>query len=202
MSRQVFVQTEKFTIGNGGGTEVINAPNKSILLKAEIIQIGSTSAFAAVLYNRAFTWSAAINLVTLTNDGNSKVLLTSVDDLPLAVGDLVTVAGSTVGGYNTTHRVTSVVGPKKVVTDVAYTAAGTGGTVTLAISTVEKNLYKVASITGVSGLGEYTSSVWMPVINADPLPYGRASKDSTPIYLNIDTAAAYRASLTFMSPWQ
>lgn len=70
---------------------------------------------------------------SVTSVGNSGgfAAITTTTPHSLAVGARITVAGNSVGGYNTTHEVTSVTSTTVVVTDIAYSSAGTGGTWTL-----------------------------------------------------------------------
>ena len=68
-------------------------------------------------------------LTSITNSGG--ILLTSPTAHNLAIGATILVAGTSVAGYNTTHRVTSVPDAFTLVTDQAYTSNATGGTWTI-----------------------------------------------------------------------
>lgn len=70
---------------------------------------------------------------TITNitDTGGFCTLNSPTAHNLAIGATFLVAGNSVPGYNTTHRVTSVPDAFSVVTSIAYTSTGTGGTWTI-----------------------------------------------------------------------
>ena len=202
--RTLFIDTPVF---DGSVIQEISVPNRAILTKATVVNIAGSGTATFTLYNRAFT-SDAYNLAGQLNDGNGKVVLKAAQPssqgsfpvpLPFAVGDTLTVAGSSVGGYNTTHRVTARIDSFNLVTDVSYTSLGNGGTATLAIPTVEKNLYKIASAVASGGVATWEASSWVVLHNADALAKGQSVKTNL-AYLDAGAAGSYRASLNFVLP--
>lgn len=74
--------------------------------------------------------STAGGIVTITDDGAGFCLLTLSESHSLAVGDIIVVLRSSVGGYNTRHTITrSRVGASAntAATNIAYTAGASGG---------------------------------------------------------------------------
>lgn len=195
--RTLFIDTPVFS---GSAIYPISCPNRAILTKVVVLNTAGSGSATFILYNRAFT-SSAIDLLAQKDDGNGKVLLVSSypDALPFGVGDSVTVASSSVTGYNTTHRITARNNQYEVVTDQNYSALGSGGTATLAIPNAEKPLYKIATATASSGVAVYEASVWNAVASADPQALGQSVKTNK-LYLDAGASGSYRASLTFLLP--
>lgn len=195
--RSLFIQTPVFS---GSSIYEISCPNRAILTKAVVLNTAGSGTATFTIYNRAFT-SAAIDLNSIiASDGNKTTLVSTYpDQLPFAVGDTVTVASSSVVGYNTTHVVTERIDQYKVVTDQTYTALGNGGTATLAIPAGHKPLYALASATAAAGVAVFDGSVWVVLANADSLPAGQSVKTNK-IYLDAGASGNYRASLTFLLP--
>ena len=107
----------------------IPVPGRMFLQKLNVV--GSIAAFNAFIYNRAFgNPTDAISTIT-TASGKAK--LTFKWPHRFAINDRLTVAGSSVGGYNVTHIITHMLSEFEVVTDRDYTADATGGTATLII---------------------------------------------------------------------
>jgi len=65
-------------------------------------------------------------VVVSSADGGTGVALTLRNTDGLQVGVVITVTGHSVGGYNTTHRITAI-DDLVVTTDVSYSSDGTGG---------------------------------------------------------------------------
>ena len=91
------------------------------------------------------------------------------------IGDVITVSGSPVSGYNTQHRVTQIIDGKTIVTGQAYTAdavptSATGLSAQITIPTAEQILYTFATMTGASGSAVITPA--MDYMNLDPLLNG------------------------------
>lgn len=63
---------------------------------------------------------------TVDNGGFVQIVFTQPHEL--SAGAVITVAGHSVGGYNTDHEVTSVDSDTEVTTDISFTSNGTGGT--------------------------------------------------------------------------
>src|SRR4051812_10849472 len=82
--------------------------------RAEITRIGVTNvagaAFTADFFNRAFSGTAlAVKYVLADTSGTGTLLYVLDTKFPVKVGDLVTVVGTSVVGYNNaTQRVTNV----------------------------------------------------------------------------------------------
>lgn len=195
--RTLFIDTPVFS---GAAIYPISCPNRAILTKAVVINTAASGTATFTLYNRALT-SAAVDLLAQKNDGNGKVLLVSSypNALPFAIGDTVTVSGSDVVGYNASHIITARNSQYEVVTNQNYSALGTGGTATLAVPTIDKELYKIASATAVAGIAVFEGSSWVALANADALPKGQSAKTNQ-IYLDAGASGNYRASLTFVLP--
>lgn len=120
----------------------VPCPSKALIHKLRVVK--DTGTFTVTAYNRKFTGPAKA-IHRILNDGNTKTKLVFEpgESHDLRVGDQVTVASSSVAGYNTLHVVTEVVDATTVVTDQAYSANGVGGTATLNIQTAQQALYEV-----------------------------------------------------------
>ena len=166
----------------------------------------SPDSVVAALFNRAFT-SAAIPLVSVTDVGGL-CRLTLHSWLPAKVGDMITIADTSVAGYNLTQqvRITGynsnwVTGVHSLDTDLPYSADATGGTVMLDIPTVEQNLYLVDQIiTGTDFATSEGSGLPVAYCNQDPRPAGFAAGYSNlgvnrKLYLRCEVAGVFRVSL-------
>lgn len=195
--RTLFIDTPIFS---GASVYEISSPNRAILTKMVVINTAGTGTATASLYNRAFT-SDAIDLTAQISSDDAKVILKSTYPvmLPFAVGDTVTVASSSVGGYNTSHIITDRIDQYSVKTNQNYSALGSGGTATLAVPAVDKNLYLIAQATAVAGVAVFEGSSWVVLASADALPKGQSVKTNK-LYLDAGASGNYRASLTFLLP--
>lgn len=195
--RSLFIQTPVFS---GASIYPISCPNRAIISRIVVANTAGSGTATFTLYNRAFT-SDVITMAGQGSHTNGKVVLRTdyPDVLPFDVGDTVTVASSSVTGYNTTHVITDRIDAYKVVTDQNYTADGIGGTVTLAIPNVHKPLYTIATATAVSGVATYEPAVWKALVNADALPKGMSVKQNK-VYLDAGASGNYRAALTLLLP--
>ena len=162
-----------------------------------LVRLG-TGTFTATFYSRAFTGTTAY-LNQITNDGNSYCLLhkAAVNGLDLVrVGDVITVSGSSVGGYNTSHRVTAISG-NNYVTDVAYSADSVGGQYVLAVPAAEQIAYRVYTVTPTTSSN--VNSLNILYHNRDPLPNANAGYLHN-IYLKLSDADTYRVVIVAEVP--
>ena len=182
--------------------ERLDFPSRVCLKRIAAVHASGTQ-FNLDVYNRAFA-SAAINIWTITDDGSTKCLIETKTQLPVKVDDPVTVAGSDVGGYNTTHVITAVdesevngVRRFRYTTDQTYTADGAGGTATLAIAAANQILHAVIAQQTSNASGQlqfFPESIGGAVtfVNRDPeanLGHQRY------IYLKFSQAGTYRVVL-------
>ena len=117
-------------------------------------------------------------IATILDDGNTKCLITLAagvvfTETEIKVDDLITVAGSSVGGYNVaTHRVTFISEDRRqAITSVAYTADATGGTANLDLTVIEAVYRVMPNIAGASPQLSFPPATGDAVlfINSDPL---------------------------------
>lgn len=186
---------KEFDLGTlaGAGIVAIDYPDRVLLTK---IVITGPAAFNLNVYNRLFV-SDTEDILTILDDGNTKCEIRFVADIRglFKVDDEITVAGSSVGGYNTQHIVTSISGDgKTVVTDQAYSADGTGGTGKLDIQAAEQPLYKVIDqVAAASNLASWLDTAGAPFVNLDPEPTLRQGMHRRKLYLGLSAAGTYRA---------
>ncbi len=203
---ELFITTPLMLNLSSNEIVAINAPARAQIIRAQVVELNAQN-FTSSFYNRSFS-SGPYALIRQTQFGGTlpddfsvsasdHVVLEGSVNLPFAVGDRVVVASSDISGYNVNHRVIEVLSPTKILTDQTYTALGAGGTASLSMTTIEKNLYKILDITGTSGIGTFTTSVQAAAVNADPLPKGMSSRTTTPIYALVSAAGDYRFSITF-----
>lgn len=175
---------KEYTVTTSGTNEVValNFPGRAEITRIGVVLLGG-AAFTADFFNRNFTGSPS-GVVRAANNGSGKVRYTLDAYLPVKVGDVVAVAGTSVGGYNVaTQRVAavsrlvyddgnyrdSVLRENRVIdTDAAYTADATGGTMTLGVPSAEQPLYK--AYTQVAGTGSGEQVVSQQFVNQDPAP--------------------------------
>jgi len=136
--------TRTITVTVEGGTTVcveLPAPIEGKLVRLIATQFsGDAAGFAFTLLDRRGASTVAIDrntsggdLTSITEaDGEgesqeSVCQLTWENPVRLRVGDKIEVKGSSVSEYNTTHTVIRVVSSTSVITDVAYSADGSGG---------------------------------------------------------------------------
>jgi len=146
----------------------IPCPSHAVISKLRVVISAGT--FNVTLYNRAFT-APAVNLFTITAAG-TKTKLTFLAPHKLRVGDQATVAGSSVGGYNVVHVVTSIIDDMTLVTDRTYTADGTYGTCALSIQANNYPLFEIVPNLASSGtlakIGDVQFNLNPVVVNQDP----------------------------------
>ena len=107
-----------------GVTVGVDCPTRVSINRIRI-QGAKKGAFNATVFDRSFV-PVPVPVISITDDGNTKCLVTFTADPNLDVGDSFIVYGNTVAGYNTTHAVTGWSGPHQVVTDQTFTAIGYG----------------------------------------------------------------------------
>ena len=176
--------------------DILSVPCHS---EAEIRKIVITASVASAtvgVFNRAFT-TPTVDVLTIDDDGNGKCRLTLATPLAVNVGDLLTVAGNTVAGYNVaTHRVTWYsADDKTLITDKAYSALGTGGTVKLDIPATEQELYRVMPDMPVdSNVLVYVPTQGVVFFNQDPMEFHRSSPRQL-LYFRFSAAGTYRVTV-------
>lgn len=191
-------EVQTVVVANNGDIHAFGSPTSSDLVSLSVV--GPTN-FTIDVWNRAFS-SAAI-AAYFVNESASKCRIAVASPAAFRVGDPVVVDGTSVAGYNTTHRITNISesegGLHLLDTDQAYSADATGGTVTLAITGAERELYRVlAQQTASGGLVQFLSDDGRPFMNQDP----RLTDGSRPqryFYLGFSAAGTYRVSYMFRS---
>lgn len=170
----------------------IPCPHAAKLLSLRAVTSGS--AFTLGLYNRAFT-TDTIGVQRIVADGTKTKIVHTVLH-PYREGDEVTVASSSVSGYNTRHVVTAVAEDGyTVTTDQTYSADGRGGTSKLDIQAANFPLYEIIETTAsaaVQRLNFGTLNVPPPIINMDA--QGTVGQPKV-IYAKFSEAATYRLTL-------
>jgi hypothetical protein len=126
----------------------IPCPHAARLLSLRAVTTGS--AFTLTLYNRAFT-TATIGIQRIEAAATKTQIVHKVEH-PYRVGDQITVASSSVSGYNALHVVTSVVDAVTVITDQTYSAEGKGGTSKLDIQSGNFPLYEIIETTSSASI--------------------------------------------------
>lgn len=113
------------------------------------------------------TATLIIGVLTSSSLGGKLVLTTDVDHV-FKIGDTITVANHSVAGYNASHIVTAVINSRTVLTSTAFTTAGTGGTVVLAVTANCQTLFEVVPQTAAaSNLVRYEKDYGKPLFNQD-----------------------------------
>jgi len=85
------------------------------------IQLFRTTGGEATVYYHDTTLAMGGTVGSITNSGGF-CKITMLVPHPLPVGAIITISGSSVGGYNTSHAVTAVNSAQQFVTGVAYSA--------------------------------------------------------------------------------
>ena len=170
----------------------IPCPHAAKLLSLRAVTTGS--AFTLTLYNRAFT-TDTIGVQRIVADGTKTQIVHKVPH-PYREGDQITVASSTVSGYNTLHVVTAVDEDGfTVTTDQTYSADGKGGTSKLDIQAANFPLYEIIETTAsasIQRLNFGTLNVPPPVVNMDaPGVVGQPKV----IYAKFSGTGTYRITL-------
>ena len=186
--------TTQIVVADAANYVQIRLPNRRRVTR--FIVISSTATFTVDLYSRLFT-GPAVNIRDITSGTGGKALITTLSSVKLAVGDAVTVASSSVGGYNTTHRVTSIVSATSVLTDQNFSAIGTGGTITLAIPSAEFPLYRLlAQLSGTSNLATYFDTTGFYFVDQEPRVKNFAGDLSSNLVLKFSATGTYRIAIT------
>lgn len=164
--------------------------------------VSKTGAFTVAVYNRQMI-TAALAVNSITSDKAAELVTKINMAVPLAakVGDPITVAGNTVVGYNTTHRITAISSDRKtIVTDQTWSADGTGGTAALAIPAAEQALYKVLDAqTAAGNVVNYQNDDGKPYANADPKDHD-GSTHKRLLYLKFSATGTYRVVVGAILP--
>ena len=141
--------------------------------------------------------TAALTLeISRVRSVGGKTLLTIPTGHIFKAGDQITVAGTTVGGYNTTHTVTKDIDDTRVLTDIAWSAdLEHGGTAVLAVAAANKPLYEVIPLTAASGgVVRYEKDFGKPAINQERRR--KQLQSFTPrLYLLLSGSGTYRVSI-------
>lgn len=143
----------------------------------EIRAVSETVASTTLtFYNRLLATAVSSNLIVITKESGAGTRAVATLTVPgyAKAGDQVTIAGSSVGGYNTNHRVVSVSANGLVLLlETTFTSEGTGGSLNLNIPTNEIHLYEVlppGGITVASNVGRYFADGYLLVyMNEDPV---------------------------------
>lgn len=195
----------EFIKTTAGPDEVVELdfPGRCDLTRISLVRVGAGNVKANV-YNRKFVGAthAIIRIEDVAGGGVRIVLSDDAADFnDVKVGDLVTVAGNSVGGYNVAHRVLvidSSTEPRFIETDQAFTADGAGGTAKLDIPALEQELQRVIpEIDGASpqliiptGTGDTATYV-----NQDPLPNVNIGIKRK-LYMKFEDAATYKIAIS------
>lgn len=193
----------EFVVTTTGVDEIqaLGFPGRCELTRIAIVRVG-TGTIDVNVFNRLFVGSEH-DILVITDDGNTKALITlnpdAADMDDVRVGDIVTVAGSSVAGYNTQHRITSIADDKRsFITDQAYSADGTGGTVKLDIPSEEQAMNLV-----LPNIGGADSVLVIPpgsgdkaiYVNQDPLPNANIGIKRK-VYMQFGAVATYRVAIS------
>jgi hypothetical protein len=170
--------------------------------RAEITRIGVTNvagaAFTADFFNRAFSGTAlAVKYVLADTSGTGTLMYVLDTYFPVKVGDLVTVVGTSVVGYNNaTQRVTNVSADGKAISTAgtAYSADAAGGTIQLVIPAVEQPNYKAYGQVGGTANAEVVSNPPTVYVNQDPTP-ARNIGVPRKIYAKLSIAGTYKIAI-------
>lgn len=192
---------ERFVITATPERVDMDFPGRCELTRIAIVEEGG-GAIDVDIFNRKIV-GTSLGIATITDDGSSQVLITLAagqvfPEDEVAVGDLLTVAGSSVGGYNVaTHRVLSISEDRRqAATSEAYTADGAGGTAQLDLSAIEEVFRVIPNIAGASpqliipaGTGDKVLHV-----NRDPQPNLNIGVNRK-VYFRITGNGSYRIAL-------
>lgn len=188
---------KEFDLGTAAGAEIIAIDYPDRVSLTKIVVTGPT-AFNVNVYNRLFV-SDTETILTVVDDGNTKCEIRFLSDIRglFKVGDTITVAGNTIGGYNTEHVVTVISADGlTVVTAEAYSADGTGGTGKLNIQSADQPRYRVITqFAASSGLASFFSTRGQTFINLDPEPPRRQGMHLRKLYIGVSAAGAYKATV-------
>lgn len=194
---------EFFETAGAGQILELGFPGRCELTRISIVRVGGGDITANV-FNRKFVGDLHdISDISEVVAAGVRITVTpeaaALNDV--RVGDLVTVAASSVGGYDVAHRVLAIdpsTNPRWVETDQAFTTVGIGGTVKLDIPAAEQPLSRViAELTGTDNIlvippGSGDKAIY---VNKDPLPNANIGVRRI-VYMKLDDASDYRIALT------
>lgn len=174
--------------------KAIDAPTRQQMTK--LVITGLTNGDKINVYNRMIAQSVSVSWIVNNGAGFCKIIPAA--DLLAKPGDTITVGSNSVVGYNTTHLVTARDDATGyLTTNVAYTADGSGGSVSFDFSSIA-TLYRVipeqtAALTVVNWSGD------VPFLNMDPkVRYNSTHRRK--IYVQCDQIRSVRLAMTLISP--
>lgn len=174
--------------------KAIDAPTRQQLTK--LVITGLTNGDKINVYSRMIAQSVSVSWIVNNGAGFCKII--PATDLLAKVGDTITVGSNSVVGYNTTHVVTARDDATGyLTTNVAYSADGSGGSVSFDFSSIA-TLYRVipeqtAALTVVNWSGD------VPFLNQDPkVRYNSTHRRK--IYVQCDQIRSVRMTMTLISP--
>lgn len=193
------ISNQLVTVASGSPIVAFNVPSRQQLEK--LVVVGPTADFSVDVWNRAFT-SDALDLLAVENDGNGKCRLLLAEPLSVRVGDPLTVAGNTVGGYNAVHRVVALLdNDMRIVTDQDFSLVGEGGTVQLDIGEAEQELYRVLPRRDASGgVVSYFADGNGPTLTCQDPTKHQGSTFQRRVYLEFSAPGDYRVTLALRAP--
>ena len=145
----------------GADTIELDVPSRTDITRLIITDLVA-GAYNATVYNKQLTRDD-LDIQSIIEDpegsGDTLIILDDPTTNPggppiqVAVGEVLTVASSGVGGYDTDHIVVAVNADGTILTDQTYTAdAASGtGTATATVPTVDYPLYEVFPLTAATG---------------------------------------------------
>lgn len=174
--------------------KAIDAPTRQQMTK--LVITGLTNGDKINVYNRMIAQSVSVSWIVNNEAGFCKIIPAA--DLLAKPGDTITVGSNSVAGYNTTHLVTARDDATGyLTTNVAYSADGSGGSVSFDFSAIA-TLYRVipeqtAALTVVNWSGD------VPFLNMDPkVRYNSTHRRK--IYVQCDQIRSVRLAMTLISP--
>jgi hypothetical protein len=178
-------------------------PGRCELTRISLLEEAAVAIDADIFNRRLISDPLALATITDNGIGQALISLGGTDlflETEIQVGDLLTVAGSDVGGYNVaTHRVDAISDDRRRVTSSElYTADGAGGTVQMVLTAVEA-LYRVMpNISAASPVLSFPPATGDSIVfvNADPVGNVNIGVNRK-LYLRINGGAGnYRLGLT------
>jgi len=179
-----------------GANEVVAVPFPyETRIRKLIASISGAGAFNLTAYNRNFV-SSAVTITSITDNGSGKCRIRINVEHYLVVGDVVTVSGSSVGGYNVSHTITAVDGANGYFdTSVAFsTVPVTPGSYVLAVATYAQVAYEVIPQQAASSGAVRLTDVDYHFVNRDRSS-GANRNGPWYIYLKFSVAGTYFVSL-------
>lgn len=163
----------------------------------DLLNIARTDAdvsFTVTMHARKLFDPAAspTNIARIENEGG-KVKITPAATFWRKVGDVVTVAGSSVGGYNVSHVVTKVYPSGSFVTDINFVSeTNNNGTVRLDIPAAQRPAWQLGATTTVANSAPQALNGVPFVCQDSPNPDGPTPSK---IYLTFSEAGTYVLTL-------